>query len=271
MLKIGDFSKLSRLSIRMLRHYDEIGLLTPASIDPFTGYRYYSEAQLAPAGRIAALRDMGFGLTDIIELLRCTGDTAAWTRFLLLRREALRQHTRETARQLRLVDTALTGLRKDDRMQYEVNLKQLPARTVASVRQILPSYEYEGRLWHVMMKETNDMRLQDADPCYTFAIFHNGEFKEADVDVEVQKTVVGAYQNTEHVVFKTEPPVQFASAVYQGGYDKINQVNQDVANWVEKNGYEYAGPAFNIYHVSPHETQNPDEYVTEVCYPVCKK
>lgn len=271
MLKIGDFSKLSRLSIRMLRHYDEIGLLTPEAIDPLTGYRYYSQAQLAPAGRIAALRDMGFGLADITTLLRCTGDTKAWAQFLTLKRAELQQQACKTASQLRLVDTALSGLRKDDRMQYEVTLKQLPARTVASVRQILPSYEYEGRLWHVMMKETRDMPLQEADPCYTCAIFHNGEFKEADVDVEVQKTIVGDYPNTEHVVFKTEPPVQFASAVYQGGYDKINQVNQDVACWVEKNGYEYAGPAFNIYHVSPHETQNPDEYVTEVCYPVRKK
>ena len=57
MLKIGDFSKLSRVSIRMLRHYDEIGLLVPASTDPFTGYRYYSESQLPTAGRIAALRE----------------------------------------------------------------------------------------------------------------------------------------------------------------------------------------------------------------------
>ncbi|MDF2888384.1 MAG: MerR family transcriptional regulator, partial [Lacrimispora sp.] len=52
MLKIGDFSKLSRISIRMLRHYDEIGLMTPRSTDHFTGYRYYSEDQLLKAVRI---------------------------------------------------------------------------------------------------------------------------------------------------------------------------------------------------------------------------
>ena len=65
MLKIGEFSKLSRVSVRMLRHYDEIGLLPPASIDSATGYRYYSEDQLPVAGRITALRDMGFGLGEI--------------------------------------------------------------------------------------------------------------------------------------------------------------------------------------------------------------
>lgn len=61
-VKIGDFSKLSRISIRMLRHYNEIGLLIPESIDDFTGYRYYSEAQLPVANRITALKDMGFSL-----------------------------------------------------------------------------------------------------------------------------------------------------------------------------------------------------------------
>ena len=70
MLKIGLFSKLSRVSVRMLRHYDEVGLLAPSEVDPMTGYRYYSERQLITAGRIAALRALGFGLSETRELLR---------------------------------------------------------------------------------------------------------------------------------------------------------------------------------------------------------
>ena len=69
MLKIGDFSKLSRVSVRMLRHYDDIGLLKPAETDAFTGYRYYREDQLLFIGRITALKDMGFALADIIRIL----------------------------------------------------------------------------------------------------------------------------------------------------------------------------------------------------------
>ena len=74
MLKIGEFSKLSRVSVRMLRHYDEIGLLKPAEIDRFTDYRYYREDQLPIAGRIAALKDMGFSLADIVRILEVYGD-----------------------------------------------------------------------------------------------------------------------------------------------------------------------------------------------------
>ena len=69
MIKIGDFSKLSRISIRMLRHYDEIGLLKPESVDDFTSYRYYSPAQLQTANRITMLKDMGFSLNSISEIL----------------------------------------------------------------------------------------------------------------------------------------------------------------------------------------------------------
>ena len=74
MLKIGEFSKLSRVSIRMLRHYDDIGLLKPAEIDDFTGYRYYREDQLFVIGRITALKDMGFALADIIHILEIYDD-----------------------------------------------------------------------------------------------------------------------------------------------------------------------------------------------------
>lgn len=76
MLRIGEFSKLSRVSLRMLRHYDEIGLLKPAEIDRFTDYRYYREDQLPTVCRITALKDMGFALADIVKILEVYDDKA---------------------------------------------------------------------------------------------------------------------------------------------------------------------------------------------------
>lgn len=162
-------------------------------------------------------------------------------------------------------------LRKDANMKYDVTLKTLPERYVASVRQIIPCYEQEHILWQILMEETAGMNLLPGDPCYCSVTFHDGEYKESDVDVEAQKTVRGRYADTEHVVFKTVPPVTFASATYKGPYEIIGEVNATVAAWVRDNGYEFDGPAFNIYHVSPAQTQNPDELVTEVCYPVKRK
>lgn len=272
MLKIGEFSKLSRISVRMLRHYAEIGLLEPKNTDQLTNYRYYGEDQLPVAEQITALKQMGFHLATIGEILKNYDDPKALSNFLFIQLALLQTQAAQVDEQLRLLRTMMERLRKDGTsMNYNVTLKQLPERSVASVRQVIPSYDQEGILWDILMKETAPLNIQDADPCYTMAIFYDGEFKEHQVDVEVQKCIKGIYQNTEHVVFKTEPAILIASAIYQGSYEKVSEVNEAVANWVRDNGYEFDGLSFNIYHVSPHETQNPEEYVTEVCYPVRKK
>ena len=272
MLKIGEFSKLSRVSIRSLRRYDEAGLLAPASIDSFTGYRYYSERQLPVANRIRALRDMGFPLAAVREVLGCYDDPEALERCLLLQRALAWEEMEEARKRLRLLDTALERLRKDETMmKYDVTIKTLPERHVASVRQIIPSYDREGDLWHIYCQETARMNIQDGDPVLCTAMYYDGEFKDQDVDVEIQKNVVGTYPDTEHVKFKTVPAVQVASATFRGSYDQISAVNEAVAAWVEDNGWTFDGLFFNIYHVSPHETRNPGEFVTEVCYPVKRK
>ena len=272
MLKIGEFSKLSRVSIRSLRRYDEEGLLVPAAIDSFTGYRYYSERQLPIANRIRALRDMGFPLAAVREVLTCYDDPKALERCLLLQRAAAQESMEETERRLRLLDTALERLRKDETMmQYDVIIKTIPERHVASVRQIIPSYDREGDLWGIYCQETARMNIQSGDPALCTAVFHDGEFKERDVDVEIQKNVVGTYPDTEHVKFKTVPAVQVASATFRGSYDQFSAASAAVAAWVADNGWTFDGVSFSIYHVSPHNTRNPDEFVTEVCYPVKRK
>ena len=272
MLKIGDFSKLSRISIRMLRHYDEIGLLKPVRIDPESGYRYYSENQLPVAGRINALKDMGFGLAAIGEILPCYEDRDALERHLLRKQAELQALSRQTAYRLRLLETAQRRLRKEDKtMSYDVTIKTFPPRRSATVRMVIPSYEQEGMLWNILMEETAPLHLIDGDPCYCCAVFHDKEYREAEVDVEVQKDVKGSYKDTEHVRFRTLPEVTVASATCKGSYEQMDGINAAIAAWVVGNGYVFDGPMFNIYHVSPHETSDPNEYVTEVCYPVRRK
>lgn len=272
MLRIGDFSKLSRISIRMLRHYDEIGLLVPSSIDDFTNYRYYSEEQLAIAGRITALKEMGFTLATIIEILKNYNDPKALSEFLVVKQAEVEAEAEEIKHRLLLLETAIMRLRKDDMaMNYNIVLKTLPERYVASVRKTLPAYNQEGILWNILMTETKTMNLQQADNCYSLAIFHDEGYKESDIDIEIQASVKGEYQNTENVIFKTVPEVEIASATYKGSYDQITAVNHAVATWVRDNGYEFNGSMFCIYHVSPAQTQDPNELVTEVCYPVKKR
>lgn len=271
MLKIGDFSKLSRISIRMLRHYDEIHLLAPKHIDTYTGYRYYDENQLPLAARITALKDMGFSLLTISELLKQYNQLDFLKQHLFFKQMELKEKKEQLERQLFLITTMINKIGEDENfMNYNVTLKTLPERYVASVRKIIPDYSQEKILWDILMKETQSLAIKPSNPCYTLAIFHEEGYKETDVDVEIQKSVIGAYKNTENVIFKTVPPIQIASATYKGSYEKVSAVNEAVANWIVTNGYEFDGLSFCIYHVSPHETENSDELVTEVCYPVKK-
>ena len=137
MLKIGEFSKLSRVSIRMLRHYDEIGLLKPVYIDPDSGYRYYGEDQLSIAGRITSLKDMGFGLSAIGQLLERQQTPEQLSRHLLLKQAELREEYERLGYRLRLLDTALQRLRKDETMKYDVTVKTFPER-IRCRRRLLP-------------------------------------------------------------------------------------------------------------------------------------
>ena len=271
MLRIGEFSKLSRISVRMLRHYDEIGLLKPAEIDRFTDYRYYREDQLPTAGRIAALKDMGFSLADIAKILAVCDDREAMERIFAARQAELEALSCETARRLTLLDAARRRLRKEENMSYGVTVKTIPECSSATVRMVIPRYEDEGRIWGMLAEETARMKLTEADPCLCAVTYLDGEYKEENVEMMAWKTVKGTYPDTEHVKFRTLPEVTVASCTYQGSYTLIVDVYAAVIAWMEANGYEPAGPMFNIYHVSPHETQDPDEFVTEVCYPVKKK
>ena len=271
MLKIGEFSKLSRISVRMLRYYDEIGLLKPAEIDSFTDYRYYREDQLPTAGRIAALKDMGFSLADIVRILEVYDDREKLDQYFSTRQEELERSLQDTEHRLMLLDAARKRLRKEEDMSYNVTLKTIPERYAATIQMTIPRYEDEGMIWGKLAEETCRMNLVEDDPCLCAVTYLDGEYKEENVEMMAWKTVKGNYPDTEHVKFRTLPEVMVASCTYQGSYTQITDVYAAVIAWMDANGYEPAAPMFNIYHVSPHETQNPDEFVTEICYPAKKK
>ena len=266
MLKIGDFSKLSRVSIRMLRHYDDIGLLKPAEIDQFTGYRYYREDQLFTIGRITALKDMGFSLADIIRMLEVHDDPEKMEAFLAAREKELSELSKETEYKLMLLETARKRLRKEQIMKYDVTVKTIPERYAATVHMVVPHYEDEGKLWG-MMAECNPP-LVPADPCLAAAEFLDKEYKEENVEIMIWMTVKGTYQDTEHVKFQTLPAVRVASCIIKGSYENMADATASAVSWINENGYEVSGPMFNIYHVGPVQTQNPEEFVTEVCFPI---
>jgi DNA-binding transcriptional MerR regulator/effector-binding domain-containing protein len=266
MLKIGDFSKLSRVSVRMLRHYDDIGLLKPAETDAFTGYRYYREEQLFVIARITALKDVGFSLADIIRILESYDDREKMDAFLSERQRELTKLSEETAYRLTLLETARRRLRKEQKMSFDVTVKTIPERYAATVHTVIPRYEDEGLAWS-MMGEC-DPPLVPTEPCLAATEFLDREYKEENAEIVAWMTVKGPCRDTEHVKFRTLPAVKVASCIIRGGYDQMGDATAAAVSWIGANGYRVNGPMFNIYHVGPAQSQDPDAFVTEVCFPV---
>ena len=151
-------------------------------------------------------------------------------------------------------------------MSFDVTVKTIPERYAATVHMVVPHYEDEGMAWS-MLRETKEP-LVPADPCYAVAEFLDDEYKEENVDIIVSMNVKGKYQDTEHVKFKDLPATKVASCIVKGSYDQMVDAYAAVVSWINENEYKMDGHMFNIYHVSPAQTQNPEEYVTEVCFPV---
>lgn len=252
----------------MLRHYDEIGLLKPVETDDFTGYRYYSECQLPMIGMIRSLKELGFSLADIIVMTDIGDDLDRLDAFYEKRQQELIRLADLTAHQMTLLDTARKRLRREQKMSYNVSIKTIPERYAATLRMTIPHYEDEGMVWGILCEETDSLNVIPADPCLVAAEFPDDEFKEENVEVFAWKTVKGSYPDTEHVKFKTLPAVKVASCVVKGSYEQMPEVYGAVISWVKENGFDTAGSMFNIYHVSPHETQDEKEFITEVCYPI---
>ncbi len=271
MFKIGEFSKLSQLSVRMLRHYDEIGLLPPAVIDAWSGYRYYLPEQLAQVGLIRFLQTLGLSLQEIKVLLPQCHDLTLLAQLLVKRRDSCLDQLSVLQTQLKLLNTAIEQLERNEfPMTYPVTLKELPARQVASLRQRIARYEDEGTLWQQLHAEIAPQKPQLALPPCHMALYHDQEHTESQPDVEVQLALTGRYTDTVNVHFKELPPMTVACVTFRGPYDQITQVNLAALQWCEANHYHFNGTMFSIYHVGPDATDNPADYLTECCFPIAQ-
>ncbi|HJZ47568.1 MAG TPA: helix-turn-helix domain-containing protein [Roseiflexaceae bacterium] len=162
MFKIGDFSKFSRLPVKTLRYYDELGLLRPAHVDHFTGYRYYAIDQLPRLNRILALKDLGFSLDQIARLL----DDALWSmqmrEVLRMKQTELQQLVWEEQARLARVEARLRLIEQEEHMpEYDLVLKRIEAQTVALRRKVAPTFDdlhLFGREVHSALEQLRNVR-----------------------------------------------------------------------------------------------------------------
>lgn len=231
LVKIGEFSKLSRISIRMLRHYDEIGLLKPETSDPVNGYRYYSVRQLAITGRIYTLKEMGFGLSEISEILKFYNDREKLGNYLYAQQEKLVKEAEETAYRIHLLETAIGRLGKDDSMEYKTEIRKIPATKVISIETTIPGYRNEDEAWDKMSGRLKGMDSAILEPDYCKTIYRGAQ-DDGSLKVELQVAVASGTENGDGL--KEVPGMECACVSYKGGYDNINDVYDTISKKIQK-------------------------------------
>jgi len=270
MLTIGEFARLGQVSPRMLRHYDETGLLRPNQVDPQTGYRLYDVAALGRLHRLLALRDLGFTLEQIRPLLDDDVPVEQLRGMLRLGRAQIEQTLEAEQARLRRVEAHLRALEGSTTMpRNDVVIKQAEPIRLAEAEGIAPGYGTEnlGPLFARLLPEVLEhLTRAGAKPGISVGhyewprddgsvVLHAG-FDIGDQDVP----------STEAVQVIELPTVEVASVIHRGAMEGIEAAFEALVRWIEDSGYRLAGPSRELYHEFHHE--DPTRHVTELQIPV---
>ena len=268
MLQIGEFSRLSRISVRMLRHYDQVGLLKPAEQDAQTGYRRYAVSQLAEANRITVLRDLGFPIREIGRLAHADDGELA----------------RALDEQRRLAD--LRRFRQEVEaggaaVSCEVTLVSVPPYQVVALRMELADYDEERRAWERLGALMGERGITPSEPYTEYCEFCNegagsgssgraGDDTAVVVEVAVATDAHGEDDGPLCFYRSAALPLAASIKVY-GPYENIAPVYASFARWLEDHpALRMAGPTCEVAHRGPWNADDPQDYLTEFLVPVRK-
>ena len=272
MLSIGEFARLGGVSIRTLRHYDEIGLLRPVTVDPDTGYRGYSAAQLGRINRIIALKEFGFSLSQVRRLL--DGVTAGELHgMLLLRRAQLEHEIEQHKNQLLGVEARLRSIAREDGMPADdIVAKTIPATGVVVIAGRAPGFgaanivpvvnELVARFDELGIHD----RVKEAGPRIIFYEREHGQ----DVTVFLALPVTEPPAELPAPArYRVLPEIEAAVAVRSGPAASIfPMVYQDLARWIEERGYHpVPGPGREVWVHDKDDTTDPGPQIFEVQQP----
>ncbi|MCK2221357.1 MerR family transcriptional regulator [Actinomadura sp. ATCC 31491] len=266
MFTIGDFARLGLVSVRMLRHYDAIGLLRPAHVDPVTGYRSYQAEQLSRLHRIVAIKDLGFTLEQVSAILDEKVSAEELHGMVRLRRAQLEARISADLARLRSVEARLRTIETEGRMgAAEVLLKQVPPVRVAQLAARAADYESEAigpvikPLFGEIHRRVAAAGLPVTGPGIAYYLPEEDGAVLAHACLPIAAPPPAGDPGFEVVVL---PGIETAaSLVHQGSMDVVSSSFQVLAHWIEEHGYRWLGLAREI---SLHCPDDPAAWVTEL-------
>jgi DNA-binding transcriptional MerR regulator len=268
MFTIGDFARTGRVSIRMLRHYDEIGLLHPVHVDPSSGYRFYTAAQLSRLNRIVALKDLGFTLRQVQSIIDDLVSVEELRGMLRLRRVELAAAMAAASGRLVQVEARLRALEREGAMPSDdVVVKRVPAVRVLELTAVAESYEPEDigpviqPLYKDLMTRMEKAGIVPAGPGIAY-------YEDApDGRIVVHAGIEVTADSADAPLRIVDLPVieRAATIVHRGSMDGIAPTEQALARWLDASGFTAAGYAREVSLECP---ESLDEWVTELQTPL---
>ena len=269
--KIGEFSKLNMVTIKTLRHYEEIGLLVPDEIDQWTGYRYYRVDQLNKMNKIIFLKRLGFTLEEIREVFDEENQTPdidqIKSKIEQCKKEMLHLQWRQT--ELSRLESTL----HKKKIMEQVIIKSLPAVIVASHRRVITSYQELFNLCpNIIGPEMARLGCICASPEYAYTIDHNKEYSDTNIDLEYCEAVIEKRENSDLIQFKDVAEVKTAICVnHYGVYDTFPQTFAQLYEYIEQNGFRIVGNPRFCYIDGIWNKESEEEWLTEIQVPVVKE
>jgi len=273
MFRIGDFSRLARVSIKTLRHYDDEGLLHPAHVSK-TGYRYYSASQLDTLQRILLFRDLGFSLTEIRDFLLGNVDSEVLAAKLATRRRELAGQIEQDQNRLRRLDAFRDSLLSPGADRPIVTVRSVPAIEVHAVRRRLPHLEDVHEVFEsAEAAVARHAGRADASP---FLIFHDLDYRKRNVDVEVCIPIKSLRGLAGRIV---EEIPSAGCLTFTGTYDRVPALYGSMLQWLQRSGFCLGGPLREVYHRFGADqagyqlaervlAKSSNDYITELQIPV---
>ena len=266
-LKIGEFSKLCRVTIKTLRHYEELGLLCPAEIDDYSGYRYYEIGQAVRLNRILHLKCLGLSLDEIRELFEQGADRPEV--------ELIREKIRLCREQIAVLTNRLDQLqclenetiKTKDMKKFEI--KVIPSRIVASHRQVIKSYDEMSYLCYAVIgPEMMRVGCTCPEPQYCYTVEHDKEHKDSDIDVEYCEAVGEMHDDTNLLKFYRNDEIKALCYRYVGPYTSFGDAMAEILSYAQGLNMKITGSPRFSYIDGPWNKENPADYVTEIQLPI---
>jgi DNA-binding transcriptional MerR regulator len=262
MLKIGEFARVGRVSVKALRHYDAIGLLKPDAVDGSSGYRYYRPRQLRRLHGILDLKGMGFSLDIIRDMVDEELGDPAVRENLLMRRNELAQAISLQQEQLADVDARLKALEEGrSRRQREVLVTKTKPRRVACVRSPLSSYQEADALFLDLVRRLEPLDRRGSLGAIWHRCCHDGA-----IDCEAFVPIREDLRAPRGLSVRELPEATMASVFHYGSDETHSETYRAAREWIANRRRKVSGPNHEIY-LSQSEGAEDDD-VTEIQFPL---